>query len=120
METLSVFQHQTKEDKSNERGQLKFGEETVMTVPELPDIFTNVRRAFFIKKKPSPPQSGVTHPDTRLLRPQLAMENEYLEKVTVAGLHIEMAALWLDRSPLGGRDNISCDSRFIYDSFEHH
>ncbi|KAJ8377453.1 hypothetical protein AAFF_G00260110 [Aldrovandia affinis] len=33
--------------------------------------------------KPSPPQSGVTHPDTSLLRPQLAMEYEWLEKVTV-------------------------------------
>ncbi|KAJ8406107.1 hypothetical protein AAFF_G00309950 [Aldrovandia affinis] len=35
------------------------------------------------QKKPSPPQSGVTHPDTSLLRPQLAMEYEWLEKVTV-------------------------------------
>jgi len=81
--SVSVFQHPTKEDKGEERGQLKFGEEKVKTVPELPDSFTNVRPAFFTKKKPSPPQSGVTHPDTSLLRPQLAMEYEWLEKVTV-------------------------------------
>ncbi|KAJ8415350.1 hypothetical protein AAFF_G00423300 [Aldrovandia affinis] len=81
--SVSVFQHPTKEDKGEECGQLKFGEKKVKTVPELPDSFTNVRPAFFTKKKPSPPQSGVTHPDTSLLRPQLAMEYEWLEKVTV-------------------------------------
>ena len=53
------------------------------TVPELPDSFINVRPAFFTKKKPSLPQSGVTHPYTSLLRSQLAMEYEWLEKVTV-------------------------------------
>ncbi|KAK3877273.1 hypothetical protein Pcinc_018008 [Petrolisthes cinctipes] len=41
--SASVFQHPTKEDKGEERGQLKFGEEKVKIVPELPDSFTNVR-----------------------------------------------------------------------------
>ncbi|KAK3860099.1 hypothetical protein Pcinc_033831 [Petrolisthes cinctipes] len=53
--------HPTKEDIGEERGQLKFGEQKVKTVPELPDTFTNVRLTFCTKKKPSPPQSGVTH-----------------------------------------------------------
>ena len=57
--SVSAFQHQTKEDKGEERGQ-KFGEEKVKTVPELPDSFTNVRPAFFTKKKPSPPHSIFT------------------------------------------------------------
>ncbi|KAK3881245.1 hypothetical protein Pcinc_014327 [Petrolisthes cinctipes] len=53
--------HPTKENIGEERGQLKFGEQKVKTVPELPDTFTNVRLTFCTKKKPSPPQSGVTH-----------------------------------------------------------
>ena len=53
------------------------------TIPELPDSFTNIHPAFFTKKKPSPPQSGVTDPGPGLLRPQLALEYEWLEKVTV-------------------------------------
>ena len=85
MEPASLdFQHPTKEDKGEERGQLKFGEEKVKTVPELPDFFTNVRSAFFTKKKPSLPQSGVTHPNTSLLKTHLRMEYEWLEKITVA------------------------------------
>lgn len=81
--SVSVFQHPTKEDKGEERGQLLFREEKLKTFPELPYSFTNVRLTFFTKKKPSPPQSGVTQPETSLLRPQLAMEHEWLEKVTV-------------------------------------
>lgn len=57
---VSVLQHLTKEDKGKGRGQLKSREQQVKTLPELPDSFTNVRFAFFIKKKPSTPQSGKT------------------------------------------------------------
>ena len=53
--SISVFQHPTKEDRGKEHRQLKFGEEKVKTVPELPDSFINVQPAFFTKKKPSPP-----------------------------------------------------------------
>ena len=60
--SISVFQHPTKDYKGEEHGQLKFGEEKVKTIPELPDSFTNIHPAFFTKKKPSPPQSGVTDP----------------------------------------------------------
>ncbi|KAK4315413.1 hypothetical protein Pmani_013330 [Petrolisthes manimaculis] len=60
--------------KGEEHGQLKFGDQKVKTVPELPDSSTYVWPAFFTKKKLSLPQSGVTHPDTSLLKPQLAME----------------------------------------------
>ena len=81
--SVSVFQHLTKEDKGEERGQLKFREEKLKTVPELRDSFTNVWPTLFTKKKPSPPHIGVAHSATSLLRPQLAMEYEWLEKVTV-------------------------------------
>ena len=57
--SVSVFLHPTKDDKGEERGQLKFGQEKVRRVPELPDSFTNVRPTFFINKKPSPLQSGL-------------------------------------------------------------
>ena len=81
--SISVFQHPTKDYKGEERGQLKLGEEKVKRIPELPDSFTNIDPAFFTKKKPSPPQSGATDPGPGLLRPQLALEYEWLEKVTV-------------------------------------
>ena len=70
-------------DTGEEHGQHKFREEKVKTVPELPDSFTNVRPASFTKKKHSPPQSVVTHPDTSLLKPHLAMEYEWLVKVSM-------------------------------------
>ena len=89
--SISVFQHPTEDDKGEERSQLNFGQEKVKRVPELPDSFTNVRPAFFTKNKPSPPTSGFTHPDTNLLiGPQLAMEYEWLEKVTVPDGPVEV------------------------------
>ena len=82
--SISVFQHPTKESKGEERGQLKCREQKVKTVPELPDSFTNVWPAFFNKKKPSPPKESVVLVDTSsLLKPQLAMEYEWLDKVTL-------------------------------------
>lgn len=80
--SISVFHYSPKVDKGKEHRQLKFGEKKVNTVPELPDTFTDIWPTVFTKKKPSPPQSGMAHPDTSLLRPQLAMEYECLEKVT--------------------------------------
>ena len=35
----SVFQHPIKDDKGEESGQLKFGQEKIRRVPELPDSF---------------------------------------------------------------------------------
>ena len=82
--SISVFQHPTKESKGEERGQLKCREQKVKTVPELPDSFTNVCPAFFTKKKPSPPKESVVLVDTiSLLKPQLEMEYEWLDKVTL-------------------------------------
>eukprot|EP00745_Piridium_sociabile_P026562 TRINITY_DN4240_c0_g2_i9.p1 TRINITY_DN4240_c0_g2~~TRINITY_DN4240_c0_g2_i9.p1 ORF type:complete len:1084 (-),score=281.98 TRINITY_DN4240_c0_g2_i9:490-3741(-) len=81
--SISVFQHPTKDDKGEERGHLEFREEKVKTIPELPDSFTNIHPAFFTKKKPSPPQSSIPDPGTSLLRSQLKLEFEWLEKVTV-------------------------------------
>ena len=87
--SISVFQQRTK-DKGEEHGQHEFREEKVKTVPELPDSFTNVWPTFFTKKKPSPPQSVVTPPDTSLLMPHLAMEYEWLEKVSMTDGPVEV------------------------------
>ena len=40
--SISMFQHPTKENKGEERHQLKFEPEKVKSVPELPDSFTNI------------------------------------------------------------------------------
>ncbi|KAK1899550.1 Centromere protein O [Dissostichus eleginoides] len=86
--SISVFQHPIKDYKGEERGQLKFGEDKVKVIPELPDSFTNIRPAFFTKKYPVPPKSNVTEnivtgPDNSLHMSQLALEYEWLKKVTV-------------------------------------
>ncbi|KAK1894215.1 Nicotinate phosphoribosyltransferase [Dissostichus eleginoides] len=86
--SILVFQHPIKDYKGEERGQLKFGEDKVKVIPELPDSFTNIRPAFFTKKYPVPPKSNVTEdivtgPDNSLHMSQLALEYEWLEKVAV-------------------------------------
>ncbi|KAI9516361.1 hypothetical protein NQZ68_017564 [Dissostichus eleginoides] len=86
--SILVFQHPIKDYKGEERGQLKFGEDKVKVIPELPDSFTNIRPAFFTKKYPVPPKSNVTEdivtgPDNSLHITQLALEYEWLEKVAV-------------------------------------
>lgn len=81
--SVSVFQHPTKESSGEERQQLRFGPERVKSVPELPDSFTNIHPAFFKKKNPLPPNTPMPNPDTNVFRPQLALEYEWLEKVTV-------------------------------------
>ena len=81
--SVSVFQHPTKESSDEERRQLRFGPERVKCVPELPDSFTNIHPAFFKRKNPFPPNTLMPNPDTNVFRPQLALEYEWLEKVTV-------------------------------------
>ena len=52
------------------------------TVPELPDSYINIRPAHFTQKSPCPPQvSGLSLPDTDMLRSQLDLEYDWLEKV---------------------------------------
>ncbi|KAK5868004.1 hypothetical protein PBY51_012451 [Eleginops maclovinus] len=82
--SISAFQHPTKDKQGEYRGPMRLGEEKVKTVPELPDSFTIIRPAFFTKKTPFPPHSSPvqTDPVTTLLGPQLAMEYEWLEKVS--------------------------------------
>lgn len=55
------------------------------TAPGLPDFFTNILPVYFTKKNPFPPkvQGSDYHSLTALPRLQLAIEYEWLEKVSV-------------------------------------
>ena len=53
------------------------------SVPKLPDSFTNIPPASFKSKNPTPPSDIVPVVSSDLLRPQLALEYEWLDKVLV-------------------------------------
>ena len=54
------------------------------TVLELPDSYTNIHPELFRKKNPSPPRAErLIVPSIDSLKPQLALEYEWLEKVCV-------------------------------------
>ena len=81
--SISVFQRPATDNHGEERQLVKFGPERVKSIPELPDSFTNIPPASFKSKKPTPPSGTVPMPTTDLLRPQLALEYEWLEKIFV-------------------------------------
>ena len=82
--SISIFQHPTSKDEGEQREPLQLGESKIKSVPELPDSYTNIRPAHFKTKNPTPPQGrGLTEPSFDLLPSQLALEYEWLEKVSV-------------------------------------
>ncbi|XP_035811437.2 uncharacterized protein LOC118471353 [Amphiprion ocellaris] len=81
--SISLFQHPTKDNSGQERGQLRFGPEKVKSVPELPDTFTNISPASFWTTNPVPPGTAMPKPPTDILGPQLALEYQWLDKVLV-------------------------------------
>ena len=81
--SISVFQHPATDNHGEERQLVKLEPERVKSVPELPDSFTNIPPASSKSKKPTLPSGTVLMPTTDLLRPQLALEYEWLEKVLV-------------------------------------
>ena len=83
--SISMFQHTTTDSEGEKREPLQLGDKKTKTVLELPDSYTNIRPALFRKKNPSPPRAeGLNVPVIDLLKPQLALEYEWLEKVCVA------------------------------------
>ena len=77
--SISMFQHPTKDSEGEKREPLQLGDKKTKTVLELPDSYTNIRPAFFKKKNPSPPRAeGLIVPGIDLLKPQLALEYEWL------------------------------------------
>ena len=78
-----MFQHPTKETKGEECHQLQFEPEKVKSVPELPDSFTNIPPASFKTKNPLPPNTAVPVQTADVFGPQLALEYQWLEKVSV-------------------------------------
>ena len=81
--SISVFQHPSKDNQGEERLRIQFGPERMKSVPELPDSFTNIPPASFKSKNPTPPSGTVPVVSSDLLRPQLALEYEWLDKVLV-------------------------------------
>ena len=81
--SISVFQRPATDNHGEEHQLVKFGPERVKSVPELPESFTNIPPASFKSKKPTSLSGTVLMPTTDLLRPQLAVEYEWLEKVLV-------------------------------------
>ena len=81
--SISMFQHPTKQNKEEERHQLKFEPEKVKSVPELPDSFTNIPPAWFKTKNPLPPNTAAPVQTTYVFGPQLALAYQWLEKVSV-------------------------------------
>ena len=79
-----MFQHPTTDNEGEKREPLQVGDKRTKTVLELPDSYTNIRPAFFRKKNPSPPRAeGLIVLGIALLKPQLALKYEWLEKVCV-------------------------------------
>ena len=81
--SISMFQHPTKENKGEECHKLKFEPEKVKSVPEIPDSFTNIPPASFKTKNPLPLNTAVPVQTADVFRPQLALEYQWLEKVSV-------------------------------------
>ena len=81
--SISIFQHPTKENKGEERHQLNFEPEKVKLVPKLPYCFTNIPPASFKTKNPLPPNTAVPVQTADVFGPQLALEYQWQEKVSV-------------------------------------
>lgn len=82
--SISIFQHPSSENEGQQQEPLKIGKNKIKSVPDLPDSYTNIRPAHFTKKNPTPPQGqGLREPNADLLPSQLALEFEWLEKVSV-------------------------------------
>ena len=82
--SISIFQHPTTDSEGEKREPLQLGDKKTKTALELPNSYTNIRPAFFRKKNPFPPRAeGLIVPGIDLLKPQLTLEYEWLEKVCV-------------------------------------
>ena len=85
--SISTYQNPSADNKGDMCKSLKIREGTkVMTVPELPEYFTNLPPTYFTKKNSNPPPAkapSLSLPGPGLLRPHRTNENEWLEKLTL-------------------------------------
>ncbi len=66
-------------------------------VSELPDSYTNIKPAHFTNKCLPPSQvtgACMFLPDREILKPQLALEFEWLQKVSIAEVHDSLNLTW--------------------------
>ena len=82
--TISLFQHPKHDNEGEEREKLELKGNTGKRIPELPDIYVNIKPAHFINKNPSPPQvKDIVLPDLDIFRAQISLEYEWLQKVSI-------------------------------------
>ena len=95
--SISLFQHPTQENEGEMREELQVRGTKVKRVPELPDSYTNIKPTHFTNKSPPPPQvtvAGLSLPDMEMMKPQLALEFEWLQKVSITEVHDSVNLTW--------------------------
>ena len=93
--SISLFQHPTHENEGEEQEILQVRGTKVKKVPELPDSYANIKPAHFTNKSPPPSQvTGMTLPGMEMLKSQLALEYEWLEKVSITEVHDNVNITW--------------------------
>ena len=80
--SISVFQQPNIDNNGQEQDPLRLPTRSVKSVPELPDFYTNIRPAFFGTNNPSPPTSQIPKIDNCLIKPEKALEFEWLKNVS--------------------------------------
>ena len=82
--SICMFQHPTTDNEGEKGEPLLLGDKKTQTILERLVSSTNIRPAFNRKKNTSPPKAeGLVLPGIDLLKPRLALEYEWLEKVCV-------------------------------------
>jgi len=88
--SISLFQHPTHVNEGEKREELQVRGTKVKRVPELPDSYTNIKPAHFTNNSPPPPKmagAGMSLLDMEILKPQMALEFEWLQKVSITEVH---------------------------------
>jgi len=86
--SISLFHHPTHVNEGEKREELQVTGTKVKRVSELPDSYTNIKPAHITNKSPPLPQmagAGMSLPDMEMLKPQMALEFEWLQKVSIRG-----------------------------------
>ena len=93
--SISLFQHPTYENEGEQREKLQVRGTMAKRVPELPDYYVNIKPAHFTNKSSPPPQvTDMTLQDMGMLKPQLALEYQWLQKVSITEVHDNVNITW--------------------------
>ena len=95
--SISLFQHPTHVNEGEKREELQVRGTKVKRVPELPDSYTNIKPAHFTNNSPPHPKmagAGMSLLDMEILKPQMALELEWLQKVSITEVHDSVNLTW--------------------------